>query len=290
MKRKVIIFILDISESVNDIEEYLKNVRFVIMDETHKVAARSYYQLGLRLPNTEYRLGMSGTAKRDDGNDMMINAVVGYKVFDLGARTLIENGWLMEPNIHFIKDYIAKDVIDVFVSECKQGLINETAEYSVYYNKFIKDNMFRNDLIKNIILKHSGKKILVLVKLVEHGELLERTIEGSKYIHGSLNKEERKAIYNEFVLGSIKVLIGTIGIFSEGIDIPDLDIIINASANKGDVKTIQMLGRVLRKIEGKEECKYIDFVDESGFFKHASLSRIKALKREGHEVMILKNQ
>jgi len=276
-----------INKNINKHESYLRSIRFCILDEAHKVAAKSYFKISQQLTNTEYRLLMSGTAFRDDGNDMMIHAIGGDITHSLNSQTLIEKGWLMKPQIKFYKNYMPKDVIKRFEEQAKEGLINETPNYSNYYNVFITTNQYRNELIKKIIEENKGKKILMLVKLVEHGNSLEDDIEGSKYLHGSTGKKEREEIFEEFTKGALNVLISTISIFAEGIDIPQLDMVINVSANKGEVKSIQVLGRVLRKMEGKTNAQYIDFIDETKFFRLASLARKKAFYKEGHDVEVL---
>jgi len=273
-----------LNKNVTKYAEYLKGIRFVIFDETHKAAAKSYWKLSQYLLNTEYRLGMSGTAFRDDGNDMMINAVAGYKIFDLSSKVLIDKGWLIKPKIVFIKDYMSKEEVKKLEEETKTGLINETMDYANYYESFIYRNPKRNAKILETFVNNKGKKILILTKLVDHGKLLNGMIRNSRHLYGSTPKDEREEIMKDFTTGKITTLISTISIFSEGIDIPSLDIVINAAANKGNVKTIQILGRILRKLEGKKEAVYYDFIDETKFFKLASYARKRILVKEGHEV------
>jgi superfamily II DNA or RNA helicase len=269
---------------LRDYSSYLQSIRFVIYDETHKVAAHSYFRISHHLLNTEYRCGISGTVFRDDGNDMMINAVAGYKCYDLSAKRLVELGWLVIPSITFIKDYMTGEEINNLEQDCKTGLINETKNYTVYYDKFITNNVTRNNIITNLVTKNKDKKILILTKLIEHGEILTALIPNSKHLYGATNKDQRKEMFKEFTEGNLNVLISTISIFAEGIDIPVLSVVINAAANRGDVKTIQVLGRVLRKMHGKKDASYIDFIDETKFFKMASYARRRALRDEGHEV------
>jgi superfamily II DNA or RNA helicase len=273
-------------KNITKYSTYLQSIQFVIYDECHKTPAKSYFLVSQHLVNTNYRMGLSGTAFRDDGNDMYINAICGYKCFDLSAKTLIDNGWLVKPNITFIKKYMTERDIEECKRNSMSGLINETEKFNMFYHSFITKNKLRNNIIKDLIDKNKDKKILILVKHIEHGQILSELL-GVKYLHGSTKKEEREEIFNNFKSGINNVMIGTISIFSEGIDIPDLHGIINASGNKGDVKTIQILGRVLRKILGKENCFYYDFIDESRFFYKASRSRINALKREGHYVEVV---
>jgi superfamily II DNA or RNA helicase len=90
----------------------------------------------------------------------------------------------------------------------------------------------------------------------------------------------------DFREGKINVLIGTLSIFAEGIDIPDLDVIINASGNKGDVKSIQVLGRVLRTFKEKNEALYYDFLDRGVHTRKHSHKRIKILQKQGYEIKI----
>jgi superfamily II DNA or RNA helicase len=276
-----------LAKHVQQYEAYLKSVRFAIFDETHKVAAASYFKIAKWLTNTEYRLGISGTAYRDDGNDMMINAVVGYKSYDLSSKVLIENGWLMRPRIQFIRDFCDEEEVKKKEKSLKEGLINESPDYAKWYGTFISENQERNNLLQEIVEKHRGKKILILTKLIAHGVYLKQVIPKSEHLYGDTKKEEREKIFEAFTSGSLDVLISTISIFAEGIDIPKLDMVINAAANKGDVKTIQVLGRVLRKLEGKSNAYYIDFHDVTKFFALASSSRKKALRNEGHNVELI---
>jgi len=273
-----------ITKHLSTLAPYLRLVRFAIFDETHKVAAKSYWKIAQQLTTTEFRLGISGTAFRDDGNDMMIHASTGYKCFDLSGKKLIDRGWLVKPNITFYKNFLDKDTEKEIERGCKEGLINETPNYSNYYNGFINQNNSRNNIILYTTEMNKGKKILILTKLIEHGQRLKEMIPDSEHLYGATNKTEREDVFNKFNNGEIKVLISTISIFAEGIDIPSLDIVINASANKGDVKTIQVLGRVLRKMQGKQNAHYYDFWDSNSFFRVASMARKKALVREGHDI------
>ena len=270
-----------------EILNYLSSIRVCIIDECHHIASASFLTLSKYLTNCEYRIGMSGTAFRTDGDDMKIYSVVGNIIYTKNAKDLINEAFLMAPNIIFIKDYMDETEVKLIEETCRTGLINEEDKYPEFYNKFIVNNIKRNEIIRKIIELKNNKKILVLVKLVEHGQILEQLIPNSKYLFGETNKEERKELFEKFKNGELKCLISTIGIFSEGIDLPDLEEIMNVSANRSDVKTIQVLGRVLRKNLDKNQPNYIDFIDYSGMLKFASISRRKALLKQGHFVEVL---
>jgi len=265
---------------------YLQTIPFAVFDECHHTSSASYTKIANYLGNTRYRLGLSATAWRDDGNDMAINSIVGYKCFDLSAKTLIEKGWLVDPTIKFLKVGLEKNEIKQLEQQTKEGLINETENYADYYKTFISENVKRNELIKKYVKKYKDKKIIILTKLVDHGKLLAE-MTGGTHLYGETLKKNREEMMQKLKDGKINVLVSTISCISEGVDIPHLDIIINAAANRGDVKSIQVLGRVLRKKTGKISATYIDFVDQTRFFERASRARIKIFRKENYSVLII---
>jgi len=274
--------------NLNEYKEYLQEVRFLCLDETHKAASKSYYKLGSVMKNTEFRAGFSATAFRDDGNDMMMNAVTGYKLFSLTGQELIDKGYLMKPKINFIFLEIPTQYKKEMEFKSSSGLINSEDEYSMFYPNFIVNNYYRNYKIKTLCDKHKKDKTLILVKQIEHGEKLEEMIPNSLYIYGGTKKTKRDKALEDFKNGDRNVLIATISIFAEGVDIPSLTVIINAAANRGDVKSLQVLGRVLRTKEGKDKAIYYDFMDSYKFFSNASKDRMKIFRKEGHSVEVIK--
>jgi superfamily II DNA or RNA helicase len=237
------------------------------------------------LINTEYRLGLTGTAFRTDKTDLVMNAVVGYKVFELPASKLIEDGYLFKPKIIFYSDYMTEEEIKDKERLVKQGLINETDNYNSAYEVFISKNMQRNALINKIVEENSGKRTLIVTKLVEHGKYLAE-ICGGYHIYGDTNLDERKRLMQDFRDDKFKILVMTLSIAQEGIDFPFLQILISAGGHKAEISTIQSLGRLLRLCEGKEQAVCYDFIDGHRFFKHASYLRKKAFRKEGHDIEI----
>lgn len=270
-----------------ELQDYLGTVRAWITDEAHKIAAYSYYTLGRELNNTEYRLGFTGTAYRDDGNDMMITAVSGYKIYSHDSEELIKAGVLMKPEIVFVKYDMPGEYALELANKSLSGLINETPNYMRFYENFVVKNKVRNKVIERLVDKERGKQTLIVVKYIEHGEHLQEVVEGAEYLNGKTPKKQRARMIERFKNGELKVLISTISIFAEGINVPNLEVIINAAANSGDVKTVQLLGRLLRKLVGKDEVTMYDFVDTEKFFETASYNRLNKYVKSGHDINIV---
>lgn len=257
---------------------FFRNVQFAICDETHIVATKMFRQVFSLLVNTPYRLGTSATAWRDDGNDMLIEENIGRTIFQLDVQELAEKGYIMRPTIYF---------------EHVDGINDSDHFYIDDYRENIVENETRNNRIVSIVSENRNKKILVLTKEVDHGSELAKMIQPVSevfHLHGNVSKQIRRQNFQHFKNADSTVMVATMSIASEGLDIPNLDMIINAGANKGDQKSIQILGRVLRIFEGKKDAVYWDFMDSGKYTKHHSRARYNALKKEGHEINVLQGK
>lgn len=69
------------------------------------------------------------------------------------------------------------------------------------------------------------------------------------------------------------ILMHNTSLADEGLDIPCLECLILAGSGKSIVKTIQRIGRVIRKYEGKKRAVVYDFIDSSPILHSHSLKR-----------------
>ena len=245
----------------------------VIYDETHIIASKSFETVSKFLVNTKYRFGFSATAKRDDGNDNIIYAHTGSVVYRRRAQELIKDNVLVEPEATFY-NYGSKIVVsDNWQNEYADGIV---------------DNELRNGIIKKIAEEYlaAGKQVMILTKMIRHGEHFKNCIKGADLIYGKTDDDLRVDILDDFKTGKLKCLIGNMKIFNKGINIKNLDVLINAAGNAGDVVTIQTIGRILRKNPGKEKAYYADFMDAGEYLHKHSMSRIAALKAEDYNVTV----
>ena len=257
----------------NRLNNFFKDIDFVVFDECHAVAAKSYVTLNKLLTQAQYRIGLSATPYRDDGEDMRITEFCGEVIYKKTPKELMKAGYIMYPTIEFL-DYDSElDLATNYIDDYKFNII---------------ENKGRNKAILEFVNNHSNKKILILVKSVRHGEMLSDNILNSYHHHGTLRPKKREIGMKLFRSSVINVMIATISMVKQGLDIKDLDIIINAAGNKGDVITTQVIGRVVRKFLGKKEALYIDFMDKGYHTKKHSKKRYKNLKDQEYELKIKK--
>jgi superfamily II DNA or RNA helicase len=260
-----------------NIRQFVKEVELFIFDEAHHVSSESCQIIATKSINARYRIGMSGTAWRDDGADLLIEAATGKKTCIVSATELIRLGILTKPIIYLYKNatYIGKE-----------------SNYAGVYREYITENKDRNLLISKIAyqLVQKKKKVLISVKYINHGNILYDMLKDyvpTEFVRGELKSEDREYIKSSFENGDLKVLIAT-SLYDEGINIPALDAIVLAGGGKSSTRAIQRIGRTLRRYENKDRAIAIDFIDDAKFLLKHSKKRIKMYETEpGLEIKYL---
>ena len=91
-----------------------------------------------------------------------------------------------------------------------------------------------------------------------------------KFIYSKTKPEEREMWRQKCIKEKKVILIAVYALFQLGINIPNLNHIVLASSNKTKIRTLQSIGRSLRK-NGEDTSIIYDIVDRSNKFfpKHA---------------------
>lgn len=240
------------------IKNFIKNVRSVWVDEAHHAGASSYRNILKRLEKAYFIYGGTGTPYGE--HSIFVEGYIGPILKSIDYDELIDCGALVPPKIIFIK------------RPAKYAIVEQ---YDVAYKEFIVNNTYRNVLIKEIVQKLLSKNLtgLVIVKMVEHGELLSNLL-SVPFVWGESSRKIRQKIWEELRTTKGKLAITTVA--DEGLDIPALDFVINAAAGKSIIKSFQRL-RCLTADKNKSVGYYIDFKDPEKWFLSQARQRIKNL-------------
>jgi len=253
----------------------LERSQLVFADECHHTGADSWY-LVLRACNAFFRYGMSGTPlKRTDGADLRLVGVTGPLIAEIRNKELIQRGISNKVKIEIIRIDQPDD-------------IDPATPYQDVYQIGIVENPYRNRaLCKKIEEKVAAKKsVIVLVKEIFHGDRLDENLwkyckfVPHKFINGQETSEVRQRALAEFESGALKVLIAT-SILDEGVDIPNIDVMVLAGGGKSSIKTLQRIGRGLRRGGSSDTLEVVDTADftHEYLLKH-SLQRLEDYKAE----------
>jgi len=256
-------------EKYNEIRNLLKEAKLQILDECHVSAAPSLVEISKQI-NPEHLYGMSASPWRDDGSDLLIEAFLGHKIVDISASTLIDQGYLVQPYIKFIK--VPK----------YQGKIKK--QYQTLYKHYIVENEVRNNLVleatRNMIEK--GYKPLILFNSIKHGDILYELL-SKEFPCTLLSGKDKMSVRNQakedIETGKIKAILAS-RIFDQGVDVPCLSGLVVGSSGKSSVRALQRIGRVIRPSGNKKFAAIADFVDDAQYLKNHSLARKKIYESE----------
>jgi len=146
-------------------------------------------------------------------------------------------------------------------------------------------NSERNHLVCNLALKakQAGHSVLVAVTQIEHGEILEHMLQRvdptAIFVNGQSDSKVRQQILKELGEGKNRIVIAT-NIYSEGVDCPGLDVLINAKAAASGIDSLQLLGRVLRTAPNKKHAWIVDLQDNGKFLNNHSKDRVNIYQSE----------
>lgn len=202
---------------------------------------------------------------------MLIDGCFGRAIADISASFLIERGYLVQPSIYFVHTRTP----------------NLEGAYATVYKEGIVENQERNLMIANIAQKmtESGRHVLVLVKIIEHGERLEAMIPNSFFINGSHSAKTREEWIAKMRRREAPVTIAT-SIFDEGVDVKPLDGLILGGSGKSQTRALQRVGRVIRTFEDKasgfvkKDAFVVDFHDNMKYMLGHSRKRRKIYETE----------
>jgi superfamily II DNA or RNA helicase len=151
----------------------------------------------------------------------------------------------------------------------KNHSISELRKYHDVYNQAIVNNVVRNQLIVSTAKKHIDKNesVLIIVNLIEHGEnilsILKEQKIPSAFVQGGTEGNTRLQL-KESLNKKEKCIVTTV--WKEGVNVPELNVIINGAGGKSEIQTLQVIGRGLRMTPTKKEIILYDIFDPSHRF------------------------
>ena len=223
----------------------------VIVDECHHVSKQEgMYAKILQNLLAPIRFGFTATMPTINEAVFTLEGLIGPMIDDFSIEEAVELGILAKPKLKLIKTRF-------------NPKIRSAGKYPSVYQKGIVENSHRNHTIVNTAKDYIKKRktCLILVKMIEHGEIISN-LGRFPFVRGETPAETRTATKKLLINKRIKCVVTT-NVWREGVNIPSLDVLINASGGKSEIATLQAVGRGLRKTDEKETVTLVDFFDPS---------------------------
>ena len=149
---------------------------------------------------------------------------------------------------------------------------------------YIVGHQKRNEFIRDLTL-NLNKNTLVLFQLVEkHGSILydmikQKTDRKVFFVFGGTDTETREEIRSITEKQKDAIIVASYGTFSTGINIRNLHNIVFSSPSKSRIRTLQSIGRGLRKSDTKDSAMLFDIADDFTYKTKDSNSTIISCKQ-----------
>ena len=228
----------------------------VIIDETHHLAKQvGQYSTILQEVFAPVRIGLTATMPKSKEAILTIEGLLGPIIDEVSIREGQERAIMADIKIRFLK--------------IPQNLrLRELRKYSEVYDAAIVNRKEQHEIIALTAKKHveQNESVLILVSQIEHGNniLAECRRQGieTEFAQGSTEGEIRTQLKEALNDKHIKCVIAT-AIWYEGVNLPELNVIVNAAGGKSEIRTIQTIGRGLRLTERKKTLIFYDCLDTS---------------------------
>jgi superfamily II DNA or RNA helicase len=247
----------------------------VIFDESHHLVADTWHAIIMGF-DCRYKIGLSASIHLDNAKECE-RGVIWLKGCCGDIRHEVETDMLVE------QGYLMRQHIELIIQTQPTGYEN-WGWGGELVNKLIYENEYRNNKIaeKTIEKVNLGMKVLIVSNRINQLVLLNKLLisanVGHAVIVGSDKIASRKNKIKAFINGEINVLLGTI--FGEGVDIPEIECVINAEGGQDVKKTIQKM-RNMTPLSGKDVATYVDFMDVTNkYFAKHSRERLNTYKNE----------
>lgn len=248
-----------------------------VFDEAHHLRGEGdWYRVFVDL-DARFKIGVSATVffdntKEQESGIIWLRGTCGGIRYEVSASRLIQAGYLLPQSVKMFRVHEPDDV--------------RNARYSATLKKkCITENDHRNAMIAKIVRDYAPRKTIVIAR--EHAhiqaicEMLDNYSVSFRVLTGKTSHDQRMDYVDEFTRkrGDMNVLVGNV--LGEGVDIPDVEIVVVAEGGKDEKQTWQRQ-RNLTIVEGSKKApELVDFYDQmSSVFEKHSKARLKVYRSE----------
>lgn len=249
-----------------NIPKIRKEFGTVILDEMHHVSSPTFSKL-LDTNYCRYKIGLSGTIERKDGKHVVFKDYFGSKLFK-------------PPKENFMTP-----TIEIFRSEIR-FMDGAHIPWAKRINALANNDEYRHSVaMLAAAYAARGHKVLVVSDRVHFlKSCAELTGEKAVCVTGEVSHEDREKLINEILHGDKNVLFGTQAIFSEGISVNTLSCLILGTPINNEPLLTQLIGRVIRKQEGKRDPVVIDIHLKGKTAQKQASNRMGYYMKQGYTI------
>lgn len=236
---------------------------YIVVDEFHHAAARTYRRL-IDHFTPKFLLGLTATPERMDGGDLLA---------------------LCQENLVYRRDLVAGIEAGLLCPFQYFGVPDEVDYSNIPWrsSRFDEEELTMavatTSRAKNALeqyRKHAGQRTLAFCCSQRHADfMVEYFVQAgikAVAVHSGTTSAPRASALEALAEGQIEVIFA-VDMFNEGLDLPTVDTVLMLRPTESTILWQQQFGRGLRRSEGKEHLRVIDYIGNHRSF----LIKIRAL-------------
>lgn len=230
------------------------------------------------------RFGLTGTLPKEPSDALAIKIAVGDVRYTIPAHKLIQQKHLSNLNIDILQ--LEVDLTKEY-EEYVYSTSNTTIKYKEFCEQYVPDwgaeqrfvqhDEERINWIAQDINNQEGNT-LCLVTNIKFGKKLAKAIPGAIFLYGKDKTDIRNQVYDSFKDNNNVKVVANLQIASTGLNIPRIFNLYLIDIGKSFVRTIQSIGRGLRKAHDKDFVKVVDICSSLKYSNKHMRERIKYYK------------
>jgi len=279
-------------QSLKNNPKIIQMFQVVIVDECHGLRGNVLTNLlNEHGKNIVVRFGVTGTLPKGDTDAMAIRVAVGNVKYTIPAHILQKQGYLAKLHIDIMMLGVdLKRQYKEFQEEFPDMKLTYRQFKDAYFPDYSAEKRFlqtEKDRLEWISLYVEAKRdlgkgnVLCLVNGVNVGKKLVKMVKNAHFVHGKDKMKARKDVYSLFKDNDNVVVFATVNIASTGLDIKRIFNLMSIDMGKSFIRTIQTIGRGLRKAPDKDFLHFTDICSDLKYSRKHCAERIKFYK-EAH--------
>lgn len=238
----------------------------IILDEMHHVSSPTFSKV-IDTNYCRYKIGLSGTLERKDGKHVVFRDYFSSNVFK-------------PPKENFMTP-----TIEIYRSDVR-FMDGASIPWAKRVNALANNEEYRHTIaMMASAYAARGHKVLVVSDRVHFLKYCaELTGEKAVCVTGEVAHEDRETLIDEILYGDANVLYGTQAIFSEGISVNSLSCLILATPINNEPLLTQLIGRVIRKQEGKRDPVVVDIHLKGNTAQRQASNRMGYYMKQGYSI------
>lgn len=242
----------------------------VIVDEAHHcVGTKSMYGKTLQNLLAPVRIGFTATMPDKKKELFSMEGLLGPKIYELKDKKAQAMGVLVKPTIRLVSVPYDAEIAD------------DNRKYKDLHRNAICLNDSFNTQVMEIAAreKKAKKRVLIIAKEIKHLEFLQnigvhKFKTRARLVHGNIAGKTRDKVKEYLNQKTAPIVISSV-VWKEGIDIPELDVVILADIGKSTKALLQALGRGRRVTATKKKLDVYDFLQPYKFLAGHTIRRIQ---------------